>query len=93
MGPLLKAQRVVLVPRRLCFDAEGPTTLIPPRAVAVDVVGGARETRAVAADDRFEGLVEAAVVSVGGIEALARRREPGNSMLQLRPTTPQDYPE
>src|SRR5438445_3188893 len=41
---------------------------LKPRAVAVDVIGGAGETRAVAADDRDEGLVEAAVVGVGGGE-------------------------
>jgi hypothetical protein len=41
----------------------------------VDVVGGAGQTRAIAADDRFECLVEAAVVGIGGGEAIARCRD------------------
>ena len=48
---------------------------LEPRAVAVDVVGRAGEARAVAADDRHQRLVEAAVVGVGGGEAIARRRD------------------
>jgi len=38
----------------------------------VDVVGATGQTWAVAADDGFEGLVEAAVVGIGGGETLAR---------------------
>ena len=38
----------------------------------MDVVGGARQTWAVAADDRFEGLIEAAVVGICGGKTLAR---------------------
>src|SRR6267143_4862529 len=41
---------------------------LEPRAVAVDMVGGAGEARAVAADDRHQRLVEAAAVGVGGSE-------------------------
>jgi hypothetical protein len=39
----------------------------------VDVVGAARETRAVAADHGFEGFIEAAIVGVGGAESLPCR--------------------
>src|SRR6266436_1328788 len=47
---------------------------LEPRAVTVDMVGGAGEARAVAADDGNEGIVEAAVVGVGGSEAITCRR-------------------
>src|SRR3984893_5332903 len=48
---------------------------LEPRAVAVNVVRGAGEARAVAADDRDEGLVEPPAVGVGGREAITRRRD------------------
>src|SRR5215471_5356774 len=41
------------------FPSNGNLRLLEPRAVTVDVVRGEREARAVAADNRFEGLVEA----------------------------------
>src|SRR5882724_5698080 len=47
---------------------------LEPRAVAVDMVGGAGKAWAMAADDRHQRLVEAAVVGVGGSEAITRRR-------------------
>src|SRR5882762_2175920 len=47
---------------------------LEPGAVAVDMVGGAGEPRAVAADDGHQRLVEAAAVRVGGSKAIARRR-------------------
>src|SRR4029453_12787372 len=40
--------------------------LLGAGAVAVDVIGRAREAGAVAADDRFQGFVEPAVIGVGG---------------------------
>src|SRR5208282_6046796 len=46
---------------------------LEPRAVAVDVVGGAGEARAVAAYHRLERLIEAAAVDVGSGEPLACR--------------------
>src|SRR5260370_27017423 len=54
-------------------NRESCPRLLQPRAVAVDVVRAACETRAIAADDRFEGFVEAAVVGICGGEPLARR--------------------
>jgi hypothetical protein len=57
------------------FPSDGNLRLFQPRAIAVDMIGGKREARAVAADDRFEGLVEAPVVGIGGGEALASRRD------------------
>src|SRR5438094_7739780 len=50
--------------------------LLQVRAVAVDVIGLAGETGAVAADDRLQRLVEPAVVGVDGGEPVARRRRP-----------------
>src|ERR1700730_14481205 len=46
---------------------------LEPGTIAVDMVGGAGEARAVAADDGHQRLVETAVVGVGGSEAIARR--------------------
>src|SRR5438132_5480146 len=45
-------------------EASGRRSL-EPRTVAMDVVGRAGETRAVAADDRDEGVVEPPAVGVG----------------------------
>src|SRR5215469_11291954 len=45
---------------------------LEPRAVAVDMVWGARKARAVAADDRHQRLVEAPAVDIGGGEPLPR---------------------
>src|SRR5271165_5064632 len=45
---------------------------LKPRAVAVDVVGGAGEAGAVAADYRFEGFIETAVVDIGSKEPVVR---------------------
>src|ERR1700738_2702764 len=55
--------------------SQGGEGSLEPRAVAVNVVGGAGEARAMAADDRFEGVVKPPVVGVGGSEAITRRRD------------------
>jgi hypothetical protein len=43
------------------------------RAVAMHMIGRAGKARAIAADDRLEGVVETAVVGIGGSEAFAGR--------------------
>src|SRR6266404_5594774 len=74
---LWSIRRAIFGPKSNFLPALREATARPslePRTVAVDMVGGAGEARAVAADDRDEGLVEALVVGVGGSEAIARRR-------------------
>src|SRR5262249_25396515 len=57
------------------FPSNENLRLLQPCAVTVDMVRGEREAWTVAADNGLEGLVEAAVVGIGGGEALARRRD------------------
>src|SRR5437763_1344433 len=52
-------------------------------AVAVDVIGRAGETRAIAADDRLQGFVKSTVVGIGAGEALAGRFDTGSQPLHV----------
>src|ERR1700730_15636651 len=69
--------RRAILRRRIEFSpsSQGGEGSLEPRAVAVNVVGGAGEARAMAADHRFEGVVKPPVVSVGGSEAITPRRD------------------
>src|SRR6266851_6347434 len=71
LGKLLGAKSNFLPALR---EVTSANRSLQPRAVAVDVVGGAGEARAVAADDRDERLVEPPAVGVGGREAITCRR-------------------
>ena len=68
--------RQAILRRRIEFSPcfQGGNGSLQPRAVTVDVVRGAGEAGAVAADDRNERVVEAAAVGVGGGEAITCRR-------------------
>src|SRR6266851_1815011 len=68
--------RQAILRRRIEFSpcSQGGDGSLQPRAIAVDVIGGAGEAGAVAADDRDEGLVEPPAVGVGGGEAITCRR-------------------
>src|SRR5437660_1750795 len=69
---LWSIRRVVFGPKSNFLPAFREGRSLQPRAVAVDVVGRAGEPRAMAADDRDQGLVEAAVVGVRSGETVAR---------------------